>query len=995
MNDVPAENASSSAPGADIIGAEPVPTTAEAAHSLLQEGQRRADMDDIVRAKAAFEAVIASGMHAQWGQFFLGRILRGEGRRDAAFEAFGQAVALDASFFWAHYERLTLSASLAHDATMLAHQVEAIDAANWEPLHAEHVERLEGVANTVINGGHAEVGERLLLRLWPSPYLSRRAVARLATSKIDSETATAAAARLEDNPGGVPAHVAPGERTLSSDGDDAARASLTQAQAQFDAGQHTAAARTFEELVAAGQYPQWANFYLGRIYAGEADQSRAMAAFDAALRHDPQLFWAHYERLLLAAQMKMPVENQAAMIAEITQMDWQPIRGSHVRELERIGHAVWDGSRRTEAGALFGRLWPSTDLGRLALVRIVESNLGEPSALAAERLGSFAELDDDALRILSQFHQSQGDIDGEVRMLERAFRSKPKDFQTWLALVRSYAKKGERGRAFAVLDQGKTFAQRQRLFVALIAHLELGELDQAFLAFREHCRLYGEVPKFPGIRIAYLLGDLFDTVRRNEVLGLLLSAFAGDRDVALVEINAAMRDQRWNDAREIFDRHFSETEEMPQSVRITHIDILAYSGRLQEAAALLERERTEGTMPLPFLRSTIRIFAELDRWNDVFEAGVAQLGDDTSFEHFLAPLIRAARKTNRAQDLFNALMALPRPHKRQQLEALFAVMEDLAELGEKDILGRIGDIEIPFEREHRIQLKLRGNAGPTPVEKDLCIYYCADKNYLLPALVSLTALAMSNVSITRRAVFHLVVDADVVPFAQEAGGAIARRLGLTLEVTDASTIVSSADRLRTSYGLFTGGQQLALAAYYRIFFARWLVDQKRYAQALYIDADTVVRSGIDELFEMERGIPLLARYETDRPEVRHATAVHQLKGRYFNSGVLRFDLAHPGLPALLDKAIAAAIDPEVNLIFQDQCALNIAFDENMGELPDRFNYFNPPSVSGDGISATDAVIVHFLDRPKPWDSLYRRRAREWFEWFDLVETLRQQVAANA
>jgi lipopolysaccharide biosynthesis glycosyltransferase len=123
--------------------------------------------------------------------------------------------------------------------------------------------------------------------------------------------------------------------------------------------------------------------------------------------------------------------------------------------------------------------------------------------------------------------------------------------------------------------------------------------------------------------------------------------------------------------------------------------------------------------------------------------------------------------------------------------------------------------------------------------------------------------------------------------------------------------------------------------------------------------------------------------------VRHATEVHQLKGRYFNSGVLRFDLTDPELPGLLDKAIAAAIDPEVTLIFQDQCALNIAFDTKMAELPERFNYFNPPSVSGDGISATDAVIVHFLDRPKPWDSLYRRRAREWFEWYDLVQTLRQ------
>lgn len=996
MNDVPA-NPASSASGATAAGGVPIPSDAEAAHALLRDGLAWAEAGQSREAEAAFAAVAASDHLAEWGHFNLGRVLRADGRDDEAEAAFAAAIALDPDFFWARYERLALAVDRGRSDVLVGDQIAELIDVPWESLQEPHVRQLERIAVKAISGGDANMGDRLLARLWPSPHLSTQSVTRLARFDAEPDVARDAAARLAQD--AAPARTAPPSQPPAAasatfgDGEDGD--TLARARARFDAGDHAGAAPLFEALAARGDYRQWGNFYLGRITAARGDHAGALTAYDAALGHAPTLFWAHYERLLLAMHIAAPVPQLADHASAIAAVEWEPVQGNHVRELERVAHAVWDGGHRAEAGRLLARLWPSTDLSRLAITRIVEGNLGDASTQAAERLASFAELDDTALRVLAQFHQNHGNIDREISTLERAFESKPRDFQTWLSLIRSYSKKGERARAFATLEQGKDFAPKQRLFVALIAHLELGELDQAFLAFRDHCRLYGEVPKFPGIRIAYLLGDLFDTRRRDEVLGLLLSAFENDRDIALVEINAAMRDQRWEDARVIFDRHFDANEEMPQSVRITHIDILAYSGRLQEAAALLERESAGGVMPLPFLRSTIRIFSELDRWNDVFDAGVRQLGDDTSFEHFLAPLIRAARKTGRARELFDGLMALPQPLRRHQLDALFAVMEDLAEQGDTEILSRAGDIEIPFEREHRIQLKLRGGAGPAPVEKDLCIYYCADKNYLLPALVSLTALAMSNVSITRRAVFHLVVDADVVPFAKEAGGAIARRLGLALEVTDASTIVSSADRLRTSYGLFTGGQQLALAAYYRIFFARWLVDQKRYSQALYVDADTVVRSGLDELFAMERGVPLLARYETDRPEVRHATEVHQLKGRYFNSGVLRFDLDHPGLAALLDKAIAAAIDPDVNLIFQDQCALNIAFDENMGELPDRFNYFNPPSVSGDGISASDAVIVHFLDRPKPWDSLYRRRAREWFEWFDLVETLRQGIDLGA
>ena len=943
------------------------------ARSLFEQAQADLDSGQLTAAEEAFRQVAASGFFAEWASFFLGRTLQRAGDPAGAISAFDSAIAADNTLFWAHYERLGTALSLGANADRVAALVDAAVAIEWETLGAAQVREIERAAEILWKADDWARALSLVGRL-PADLLNDRWRARIA-------------GEVEDQ--AVPATTTDRETAPVVLTEEEAASLLASARQQFERGQVREAVAGFEALVASGRFVQWGHFYLGRIYTGEADQGRALRAFDQALRLEPGFFWAHYERLVLTVGLEPTRARMDELIRAVLATSWEPIQGNHVRELERVAHAAWDAEAREAAALLLVRLWPSADLQQLGLTRLIEGH-ADPrvAAEAVERLEGFAALDEIALRILSNYHQQHGDVDREIRMLERGFAKTPKDFQTWLALVRAHAKSGKRDKAFAVLDQG-AFAPRQKLFVNLIANLELGNLDDAFLAFRDHCRLYGEIPKYPGIRIAYLLGDAFDTVRRNEVLGILVANFEQDTDVALVRINAAMRDQRWDDARSIFDRFFAHVQDLPQPVRLARIDILAYSGRLPEAADLLERERLDGTVPLPFLRSTIRILSELDRWEEVFALGVRQLGDDHSFEHFLSPLIRASRKCGSGEALMDALLALPRPLKRQQSEALHAVMEDLAEQGHADIIDRIGDEPLPYEREHRIRLKLRANAAPVPVAKDLCIYYCADKNYLLPALVSLTALAMSNVSVTRRAVFHLVVDSDVVPMAEAWGGAIARRLGLALEVTDASTIVSSADRLRTSYGLFTGGQTLALAAYYRIFFARWLCDQHRYSQALYIDADTIVRSGLDELIVADREAPLLARYEIERPEVWHATKVHQLKGRYFNSGVLRFDLTDPELPGLLDKAIAAAIDPDVTLIFQDQCALNIAFDTKMAELPERFNYFNPPSVSGDGISATDAVIVHFLDRPKPWDSLYRRRAREWFEWYDLVQTLRQ------
>lgn len=968
---------------------EPEPTLShDDAAALLAEGVVALEAGELDGARRAFEALEASGRFTDWAAFRIGMVERERGDEASAERAFTTAITRNPAIFWAHYERLRLSL-VRDDRARRDRYVEEVLDQPWEDLQAPHVAQLEQVALAVWQDGKRDLAGRLLARLWPSEALSANAVGKIVETALDPALIDAAGARLAEIPT-MPAHH--GGLTGSAQEQGA----FDTAVHDFGAGRLAAATEGFERLTGSVVFGSWAHFYLGRISVGSSDHTGALKAFEAAIEADPALFWAHYERAVLTNTIDVPAETLVAYVERMATIRWEAIQGNHVRELERLAHHLWDAAKEREAASLLARLWPSPDLTRLALVRIVEHGSDRDIQRAvADRLYSLPELDETALRVLSNYHQQHGDVGQEVDSLERAFRLKPKDFQTWLGLIRSYAKKGERARAFAAIEQGKDFPPKQRLFVALIAHLELGDLDEAFFAFRDHCRIYAEIPKFPGIRLAYLLGDLFDVARRNEVIGILATYFPGDKDVALVLVNAAMRDQRWSDARAVFDTHFAGMASMPQNVRMAHIDILAFSGDLEQAVRLLEAERVDGVLSVPFLRSSVRILSELDRWEQVFEAGMRQLGDDHSFRHFLSPMIRAARKVKASERLLTGLLALPRPLKPQQLEAIHAVAEDLAEAGDQDILAQIADIDLPFERRHRIELKLRGRAGPAPVERDLCIYYCADQNYLMPALVSLTALAMSNVSITRRAVFHLVVDADVVPFAEEAAGAIAQRLGLSLVVTDASTIVSSADKLRTSYGLFTGGQQLSLAAYYRIFFARWLVDQKRYAQALYVDADTIVRGGLDELFSMDRGVPLLARYEIDRPEVRHATEVHQLKGTYFNSGVLRFDLDHAGLPALLDRAIAAAIDPDVNLIFQDQCALNIAFDMNMAQLPDRFNYFNPPSQSGDGISASDAVIVHFLDRPKPWDGLYRRRAREWFEWYDLVETLRQGPTLGA
>jgi lipopolysaccharide biosynthesis glycosyltransferase len=174
--------------------------------------------------------------------------------------------------------------------------------------------------------------------------------------------------------------------------------------------------------------------------------------------------------------------------------------------------------------------------------------------------------------------------------------------------------------------------------------------------------------------------------------------------------------------------------------------------------------------------------------------------------------------------------------------------------------------------------------------------------------------------------------------------------------------------LRTSYGLFTGGQSLAEAAYYRIYFADKLHKQGAYERALYIDADTIVYGDLNPLFDELPLAALMARYEVSRPEVEAAIRMHKLEpGQYFNSGVLMFDLRHAELGAALERSLHAVHNLRSNLIFQDQCALNIGFKDVFRPLDDRFNFFITPH---DPNPSPGGAILHFLDRPKPWDPIY-------------------------
>ena len=156
-------------------------------------------------------------------------------------------------------------------------------------------------------------------------------------------------------------------------------------------------------------------------------------------------------------------------------------------------------------------------------------------------------------------------------------------------------------------------------------------------------------------------------------------------------------------------------------------------------------------------------------------------------------------------------------------------------------------------------------------------------------------------------------------------------------------------------------------------------------RVLYLDADTFVVAPLDELWELDLGgRPLAAVANVVEPGLRHRAEVLGLADmrRYFNSGVLLFDLDAVRAGDLLARVTTTARDLGDRLLWPDQDALNVAFADAWHPLHPRWNCMNSlrawrpwaeDVLGADAVAEAlaDPAIVHFEgpDLGKPWHYL--------------------------
>lgn len=263
-------------------------------------------------------------------------------------------------------------------------------------------------------------------------------------------------------------------------------------------------------------------------------------------------------------------------------------------------------------------------------------------------------------------------------------------------------------------------------------------------------------------------------------------------------------------------------------------------------------------------------------------------------------------------------------------------------------------------------------AGP----RQISIVYIADNKYAMPTCVSMLSLK-KNIMSESMATVYVICD-GVSEDSQDR----------FLELQDERFTVNiirvenpAYKELAKSCESF-GNNYVTASALFKLSLCEILVEEDR---VLYLDGDTLIQGGIEELFFMDIGEKYVAAVDDQLDKVidgksQMAAQADICAEHYFNSGVMLLNLKKMREDNVCEKLTDYRRNGKN--YFMDQDAFNAVMGKNRCMLPFRYNFFSVcleyydlHEISErffdgkqDSIEEciTNADIVHFAGEYKPW-----------------------------
>lgn len=741
---------------------------------------------------------------------------------------------------------------------------------------------------------------------------------------------------------------------------------------------------------------------LGRLEAELGNHAAALDAFLRGTEANPALPFNWINAALVQWQLGKKQEAIAAA-SRFLALNAPPHSTTELQLLGEIGDFLFDANQRAKSLPFYQAARKHGLKKANLLVRIGEGLLATEDAAGAVALLQPAlaqkQLDIWGRRALAAALSKTGAHAEALSVARDAARDAPDN----PGVVDTYVDLVVRAKDQALLrkemaDNPKLFAGPAGAELRARAAVTEGRAEDAVKALMER-------PLVRQSRLFYVCCELVYAVMEAGAVEAAASLVAHmeklglDETIATVKVDVLFRQQRWEEAGEALSVLSKAGTDNP-NLLLKRFEHAAFTGDRKTAEKLLPEVEAHAKTERLFMQPVMRYLAEEGRWDDLLDRAIPWMSGEFNYAQIGYLLFRACRRTRRHTELITTISKIPQVGTFPDLLRLRAeLMLDRAAKPEQlgDVARDSGVIK-DAALTHRIRVRREVAARLAAGGQTNALFLCTDKAYLGATGVALySAIAqggLANLDV------YLVVGDDITDPATELADRFAEHFAqskVNVRVLPASVVADDQDSLSPRYGLFTSGHRLSSAAYYRIFAARWLQKYGKYDRALYMDSDILIRRKLIDLLAFDmKGKPLAARVEVMRPEVRRAIELHQIKDdRYFNSGVLLFDLKSKALLPGIERSIAAITDEKVLLLYHDQCALNLGFRDEFTDLEIGFNY-----PMGEATRLADlppsATVLHFLDRPKPWSNAYRGDAADlWYDaWRASADVTGEQIALD-
>jgi lipopolysaccharide biosynthesis glycosyltransferase len=668
--------------------------------------------------------------------------------------------------------------------------------------------------------------------------------------------------------------------------------------------------------------------------------------------------------------------------------------------LARAAHAVFEAQRSEEALAVYRLLHQRGFRDYLVLVRLVEATLltgdsasAAPYAQELER--DYADrLDVWAIAALSRYHQARGDRRRAVSMLA-ALPPLPRDSVAAEALVlHRLVECGAVDEASARLsrlpdsDDALLYAARLRIAVRsgdapqlarLFAMPSLPTLPDWMIA---EAVFVLSNPGFLPLHVAQPLLERLD--------GLLGSRVSANPRLLHPRMHYLLQSKRWEDLGLIFQEIEGSELAAERETLLRQLEYYCHADNPQGAERIY-RDHFQNTHLNKWEGMTVlRLLSELKRWDEAARVLLQHVRQGFGFGGAQHLAMRIVRKGAIHEALLDAAAPTGTSLRDPELDAFLRLVEE-----DLSVLRSARALTLSLGRPDMSSAYRSNWVFPTHHKADNdrqpnCMFLCVNQKYFLSLLTFLCSFFGQSPQVECKVFVFL--DGDVPKHWYGAIPMVASRFGRSVELVQEQEFVPREVEHREEYGFFAGGGHLARAAYFRLYATRYLLKNHGFSRGVYIDTDTVCRGDLSPMFEFDLGGRLVgAASEEYSLDVINAASRHGLEpSEYFNSGVLILPMADLGLSDAIEAAIRVSETEQERLMFQDQCALNIAFRGHVRPLPQRFNFFLRPHRERNG-HLEDGLILHFVDKPKPWDIVFDRSYREeWRVWALLLGSILPQ-----